>query len=200
MRITQIYGILKDRFGPQNWWPTISENKQFEICVGAILTQNTSWKNVEKAIENLHSNNLLTQEAIKKVNKSKLAKLIKSAGYYNQKAKKLKLFADVINKEPTRSKLLELWGIGPETADSILCYAYNKPIFVVDAYTKRIFSRLGFKENSYEDIQGLVHKDLNSKYFNEFHALFVVLGKDFCRKEPLCSECPLGENCNFKAT
>ena len=197
-KIKQLYKILHKRFGPQRWWPTISKNKRFEICIGAILTQNTSWKNVEKVIENLDKNNLLTQEAIKKVNKNKLAKLIKPAGYYNQKARKLKVLATAMDKALSREELLALWGIGPETADSILCYAYSKPVFVVDAYTKRIFSRFGFKELGYDGIQKLVMNEIKSaKELNEFHALLVGHAKTYCQKKPLCIECPLGKDCNF---
>ena len=196
MKIKKIHNKLLKVFGSQHWWPTISKNKQFEICVGAILTQNTSWKNVEKAIKNLYENNLLTQEAIAKVNKNRLASLIKPAGYYNQKAKKLKIFATKINKEPTREELLGIWGIGKETADSILCYAYNRPIFVVDTYTKRIFLHLGFKEADYDSIQKRVMNELKiTKDLNEFHALLVELGKNFCKKEPVCIKCPLIDYC-----
>ena len=167
--------------------------------MGAILTQNTSWKNVEKAILNLKKNNLLNKEKLEKINIKKLANLIKSSGYHNQKAKKIKEFIKFLNskKKITRENLLTVWGIGPETADSILLYAYNKPYFVIDAYTKRIMNKLGYKENTYEKLQELFHKNLprNYKLYNEFHALFVRLAKENCKTNPLCNNCPLNKNC-----
>ena len=194
-----IYNLLLKRFGKQNWWPIISNNPKFEISIGAILTQNTSWNNVEKAVLALKEHNLLTKEALSKINIKKLSSLIKPAGYYNLKAKKLKEFVNFLNsKKPiTKENLLNIWGVGPETADSILCYAYTKPYFVVDAYTKRIFERLNIKEKTYDEIQNLVHKNLSSKYFNEFHALLVRLAKENCRKNPICNSCPLIKLCNF---
>lgn len=195
-KLMHVYELLFERFGEQEWWPTISKSKQFEVCVGAILTQNTAWTNVEKAIENLKENNLLNKEAIVKANVKKLAKLIRSAGYFNQKARKLKEFAGFDGKI-NRENLLNIWGIGPETADSILLYAFNEPIFVIDAYTKRIFSRIGFKEESYENIQRLFMKDLPGDYklFNEYHALIVRLAKEHCKSKPECRNCPLNKIC-----
>jgi DNA-3-methyladenine glycosylase III (EC 3.2.2.-) len=177
--------------------------------VGAILTQNTSWNNVEKAIKNLKKQRLLNPAALKKVNSRKLARLIRPSGYYNQKTKKLKNFISFLYKRYSgsltkmfrqrlpklREELLEINGIGPETADSILLYAAKKPIFVVDAYTKRIFARHKLiKENSdYHSVQDLFMANLKpqAKIFNEFHALIVKLGKDICRIKPNCSICPL---------
>jgi endonuclease-3 related protein len=232
--IHRIYTLLIDELGPQRWWPTtlkseihptyhgkkpLTEKQLFEICIGAILTQNTSWKNVEKAITNLNKNNLVDINKIKSVNERKLASLIKSSGYYNQKAKKLKHLSNFLikncngnikrffNKDITllRKELLSIKGVGPETADSIILYAAEKPVFVIDAYTKRIFSRLGFckADVSYDELQNLFHKNLkkNHKLFNEYHALIVELGKNYCRKKPLCSECILTKLCknnNFK--
>ncbi len=195
-KLMQVYELLFERFGKQKWWPTVSDNEQFEICVGAILTQNTAWTNVEKAIKNLKENKLLSKEAILNVDKNKLANLIKSAGYFNQKAKKLKEFAK-FDGEIKRENLLNIWGIGLETADSILLYAYNEPIFVIDAYTKRIFFRIGFKEESYEKLQNLFMKNLSkdAKLFNEYHALIVELAKEHCRTEPECRNCPLNQIC-----
>src|SRR3989344_5709007 len=197
--IKTIYSLLFRKFNKQHWWPTISSNPKFEISIGAILTQNTSWNNVEKAVLALKEHNLLTKEAISKIKIKKLSALIKPAGYYNLKAKKLKEFVNFLNsKKPiTRENLLNIWGVGPETADSILCYAYTKPYFVIDAYTKRIFERLSIKEKTYDEIQNLVHKNLSSKYFNEFHALLVRLAKENCRKNPICNSCPLIKLCNF---
>lgn len=197
--IKTIYSLLFKKFKYQRWWPTISNNQKFEISIGAILTQNTSWKNVEKAILNLKNKALLNQKAISDLQLSKLSSLIKPAGYYNLKAKKLKEFTNFLNlKKPiTRENLLNIWGIGHETADSILCYAYDKPYFVVDAYTKRIFSRLNIPEKTYEEIQQSVYKNLAPKYFNEFHALLVKLGKENCKKKPICNSCPLLKLCSF---
>lgn len=198
----EIYNKLLKHFGKQLWWPTISKSgneKIFEICIGAILTQNTSWNNVEKAMRILKQKNLLNKERLSKLSEKQIASLIKPSGYYNQKARKIKEFINFLdsNKEISRENLLSIWGIGKETADSILCYAFNQPYFVVDAYTKRIFSRIGFKEENYNEVQHLVEKNLDSKHFNEFHALLVKLGKDYCKKEPKCNECPLNNKCKI---
>jgi endonuclease-3 related protein len=192
-------------FGPQGWWPADSP---FEVIVGAILTQNTAWTNVEKAIANLKKENLLCPEALYKVRMRKLARLIRPCGYYNIKAARLKNFIDFLfsrfggslsrmfrlGTDELRSQLLSIKGIGWETADSILLYADNRPIFVVDAYTRRIFACRGLLNGrpSYEDIQTYVMKDLPrlSQLYNEFHALIVRLGKDFCRKSS-CQDCPV---------
>lgn len=204
-----VYKKLQDKFGKQGWWPITdaiseksiyhlntprNEQEKLEISLGAILTQNTSWNNAEKAIISLKKEKLISKEKLKKINENKLANLIKSSGYYKQKAKKIKIFVNLKGKL-NREKLLNSWGIGPETADSILAYAYNQKIFVVDAYTKRIFSRLGLKENKYDEIQNLVHHTLSSKYFNEFHALLVRLAKDHCKTKPECNNCPLDNVC-----
>ncbi|MCX6818619.1 MAG: endonuclease [Candidatus Aenigmarchaeota archaeon] len=193
----KVYNKLLKEFGKQHWWPSITKSK-FEICVGAILTQNTNWQNVEKAIDNLIKNRMLTKEAIKNANISRLSALIRSSGYYKQKARKLKIFAG-FDGEITRENLLSLWGIGPETADSMLLYAYNKPYFVVDAYTKRIFERLGMLNGNedYEEIRKLFEKNLpkDVKIYKEFHALIVELGKKYCKKTPDCKNCPLKSDC-----
>jgi endonuclease III related protein len=199
-QINKLYIKLYNHFSLQHWWPASSKNKQFEIIIGTILTQNTSWKNVEKAISNLRENNALNRESIQNLPKTKLAQLIKPSGYFNQKAKKLKLLIEFLNsKKPvTRDSLLSIWGIGPETADSILLYAFNKPYFVIDSYTKRIMNRLGFKESSYEELQSLFTSNLPKDYkiYNEYHALLVRLGKDICIKKPKCHLCPLKNNCS----
>ena len=194
----KIYQKLLSNFGKQNWWPSITGSK-FEIAVGAILTQNTNWQNVEKAIDNLIKNKVLSKDKIKKTDTRKLSALIKSSGYYNQKARKLKAFVS-FSGDITRENLLKIWGIGPETADSILLYAYNKPYFVIDAYTKRIFSRLGLIEtDDYEEIREFFEKNLprDLKIYKEFHALIVKLGKIHCRNKPLCKECPLLKYCKY---
>lgn len=205
-RLLEIYKKLYDTFGPQHWWPG---ETPFEIAVGAILTQNTNWGNVEKAIDNLKKERVLNPESIYKIKTESLTTLIKPAGYFNVKAKRLKAFisffvneyngsVERMKKEDMyilRLKLLHINGIGPETADSILLYALNKPVFVVDAYTKRVLSRHKFMEydRTYEEFQELFHSSLKRdvKLFNEYHALFVKLGKTFCRKKPLCEGCPL---------
>jgi len=206
--LLKIYNSLYNYFGPLNWWPG---DTPFEIMVGAILTQNTSWSNVEKAINNLKKENLLEPRELFRVNQEKLAQLIKPSGYYNIKAKRLKNFVNIFINDfegsaekmfsgdgrELRKKLLKINGIGPETADSILLYAGEKPFFVVDAYTKRIFSRhkLISKDSTYYQIQEFFIKNLDQdvKLFNEFHAQIVMLGKTICTsKNPDCSECPIG--------
>lgn len=220
-RLIEIYKTLLEAYGYQGWWPLFNgktdkieyhprdynypknDAQRFEICLGAILAQNTSWKNSEKALENLIKYNLLNKEKLKQIETKKLAELIKSSGYNNQKAKKIKEFIKFIDpkKEITRENLLNIWGIGKETADSILLYACKNPVFVIDSYTKRIFSRLGFCKESinYDELQRLFHKNLenNHKLFNEFHALIVEHAKRFCRKKPLCNNCPIKTNCEY---
>lgn len=204
-----IYQKLYSHFGPQHWWPARSA---FEVIVGAILTQNTSWLNVERAIENLRKNKLLEPNKLYKLRPKKLASLIRPAGYYNIKTKRLREFLKFLFKSYggeikkmrlketslLREELLCVHGVGKETADSILLYALEKPVFVVDAYTKRIFLRHGFiKEGStYEEVQNLFMHNLEkeAKLFNEYHALLVRLGKEFCLKsKPRCSICPLNK-------
>lgn len=208
VKLKSTYKKLYAYFGAQHWWPG---ETSFEVIVGAILTQNTNWANVEKAIANLKKYNALGPKKIKTMPPKKLASLIRPAGYYNIKAGRLKEFIEFLfryynadlkkmsskDTAALRAELLGVKGIGPETADSILLYALNKPSFVVDAYTKRILSRHGLvKESaSYEEVQNLFMKNLEKevKLFNEYHALLVRLGKDFCRKNnPRCSLCPLG--------
>jgi endonuclease-3 related protein len=202
------YQTLFDHLGPQNWWPA---RTPFEVIVGTILTQNTSWSNVERAISNLRRERLLTPRALERVPFARLASLIRSSGYFRQKAKKLKAFVRFLRDEyagsltrmfrtPTlelREKLLAVHGIGPETADSILLYAGKKDVFVVDAYTRRIFSRHGWvsEDVSYEELRAKIEAELprDVSRYNEFHALLVMAGKHWCRtREPRCSECPLG--------
>ncbi len=211
-RLYNIYNILYKTYGPRKWWPA---DTPFEVIAGAILTQNTSWNNVEKAITKLKANKTLTPGKLKEMSKNRLASLIKSCGYYNIKATRLKHFAEYLvknyggslkkffsNSTPhTREELLAINGIGPETADSILLYAANRPVFVVDAYTKRILQRQGLiKPNAtYEQIQKLFEDNFpkNSRLFNEYHALIVQHGKDVCRKKPICSACVLRKECKF---
>lgn len=207
----EIYKRLYAKFGAQHWWPAKS---RFEVMVGAILTQNANWDNVEKALDNLKKKDELDLKKIKNMTTAKLASLIKPAGYFNVKAKRLKNFVDFVFKEYNgnlekmgreywpnlRIKLLGVNGIGPETADSILLYAFEKPVFVVDAYTKRILSRhnLVDRHADYQTIQSIFTDNLsqNVKMFNEYHALLVRLGKEFCKSKPLCEICPLN-NLNY---
>lgn len=205
--LLKIYKSLYDYFGPLNWWPGATP---FEVMVGAILTQNTSWSNVEKAINNLKKENLLEPRKLYRINQEELAQLIKPSGYYNIKARRLKNFINLFINDfegstekmfsgdgrKLRKKLLNVNGIGPETADSILLYAGRKPFFVVDAYTKRIFSRhkLISKDSTYYEIQEFFIKNLDKdvKLFNEFHAQIVMLGKTICTsRNPDCAKCPI---------
>jgi len=205
-QLTEIYRLLFERFGHQHWWPG---ETQFEIITGAILTQNTNWANVEKAIANLKSADCLTPEKLYHLELSKLAELIRPAGYYNIKARRLKNFIDwlfenhrgeltnleSIDTDTLRVELLAIKGIGPETADSILLYALDRPIFVVDAYTARVAARHQLIESGadYEQLRELFQSNLppDTGHFNEYHALLVKVGKEFCRKRARCSGCPL---------
>ena len=205
-KVEAIYQKLFSHFGPQHWWPG---DTPFEVAVGAILTQNTNWGNVEKAIRNLKKEGSLNHSALHHMSLAKLASLIRPAGYFNIKARRLKNFLNFClleyggrmekmkkeDAEVIRRKLLTVKGIGPETADSIALYALGKPFFVIDAYTKRVLSRHNIVEHeaSYEAFQGLFHAMLENDValFNEYHALFVRVGKEHCRTTPLCGDCPL---------
>jgi len=206
-RINRVYNKLYRSFGRQNWWPA---KTRFEVIVGAMLTQNTSWSNVEKAIHNLRRDKLLTLRSLSKAQIKDIASAIKPSGYFNIKAKRLKNLLNYIKEEyngslakmaskdtlSLREKLLSVNGVGPETADSILLYAFNKPVFVVDAYTKRIFSRLNIvpANATYEEIQKIFlnNLDKSAPLYNEYHALIVKLGKDYCHKsKPNCNQCPV---------
>jgi endonuclease-3 related protein len=210
--LPQFFDAMYTALGPQHWWPASAEGGAFEVIVGAILTQSTAWTNVEKAIANLRRERLLTPRGLERVSLRKLARLVRPSGYFRQKAKKLKAFVEFLRGEysgslekmfgtPTlelREKLLGVHGIGPETADSILLYAGNHPVFVVDAYTKRILMRHGLagEKSGYEDLRALFESNLprEAALFNEYHGLLVHVGKYWCRpKEPRCEECPLGQ-------
>jgi len=211
--LIKIYRTLYQTYGPRHWWPG---ETSFEVMVGAILTQNTSWRNVEKAIQKLKGKGVLNPEGIHHLKRSELARLIKSSGYYRIKTDRLKSFIDFLFEEydgnikkmgrerlgELREKLLGVKGIGPETADSILLYGLKKPIFVVDAYTRRILSRNGIisEKASYEEVQKLFMEYLpcDEKLFNEYHALFVYLGKTVCKKIPRCELCPLRDKIGNK--
>jgi endonuclease-3 related protein len=204
-----VYKQLFDHYGPQNWWPADS---QIEVIIGAILTQAVNWSNVEKAISNLKEANLVNLKKLKEVKEKRLAELIKPSGYYNMKAKKLKSFVSYLddnydlnlnkfNKgkpETIRKKLIDIYGIGPETADSIMLYAFNQSKFVIDTYTKRIISRIGYtsEDVSYDKLKALFEKNLenDAKLFNEYHSLLVKHAKEHCLKSsPLCIKCPLNK-------
>jgi endonuclease-3 related protein len=205
-KLQQIYKLLFERFGPQHWWPGETTD---EIIIGAILTQNTNWQNVEKAILNLKKASLVSLEKLYSIEQEQLAQLIRPAGYYNIKAKRLKsllkwLFeqhngslkeVESIKTDALREELLQINGVGRETADSILLYAFQRPVFVVDAYTYRIATRhqLIERECDYEGLRSLFEDNLESdvKLFNEYHALLVRVGKEFCKPQARCSGCPL---------
>ncbi|MCG2740015.1 MAG: endonuclease III domain-containing protein [Syntrophaceae bacterium] len=204
--LLKIYKLLDGYFGDLHWWPAANP---FEVMVGAILTQNTAWTNVETAIKALRKRRLLTPAALSRIPEDDLAEIIRASGYYHLKAARLKalvrFFMDDYSGNVTamkaerlpvlREKLLAVRGVGPETADSILLYACQKPIFVSDAYTRRILLRHGLIDGAadYDGIQSLVMASLpNSvELFNQFHALIVVAAKTFCRKRPECAKCPL---------
>jgi endonuclease-3 related protein len=210
--LSAVYRALLARYGPQHWWPGETD---FEIAIGAILTQNVSWTNVEKAIRGLKEEKLLSARALHREPVERVARLIRPAGYYNQKAKKLKNFLDwfsaygysfsrlrELDAGRLREELLGINGVGPETADSILLYALEMRIFVVDAYTVRIFGRLGILDGTegYDEVQRLFHRRFAAgvREYNEYHALIVNHGKYVCRKKPLCAECCLARHCAFE--
>jgi len=219
-KIERIYKQLLERYGKQGWWPVfnnknkieyhknnydipLNEQQRFEISIGAILTQNATWKSVEISLKKLKDSNLLNPKLIIKTKDETIAELIKSSIYHNQKTKKLRIFSEWIETQPniTRETLLNLWGVGNETADSILLYAYKKPIFVIDTYTKRIFSRIGLinEKMKYEEIQKIFMNNLERDYklFNEYHALIVEHAKRYCKTKPQCDNCPLNDICEY---
>lgn len=208
--LQQLFDRLLEQYGPRGWWPA---ETPFEVCVGAILTQNTSWSNVEKAIVRLKAAGCLSISGIGSLTATELADLIRPAGYFRVKADRLQSFTcfvqqqyqgslELLFAEPLprcRERLLAVRGIGPETADSMVLYAGGKPSFVVDAYTRRIFSRLGLiqPDIGYEQLRHLFMDALPSDaaLFNEYHALIVELGKQVCRTAPRCSSCCLADHC-----
>jgi len=206
--LDEYFNSLFTALGPQHWWPA---KTPFEVIVGAILTQSTSWSNVDSALANLRAENLLTPAAIEQVPLRRLQSLIRSSGYWRQMARALKDFVRFLRREykgsmkgmfetPTillREKLLGIFGIGPETADSILLYAGQHGVFVVDAYTKRMLVRHGWanEKTKYNELRWQFELKFPGDVvkFNEFHALIVAAGKNWCRKtDPKCDECPLG--------
>lgn len=210
MHIKKIYQILSAHFGEQGWWHADS---LFEICAGIILVQYTTWQNAAKGIENLKRANLLELKKVAHTPLEKLRKLLRPTGFYRQKAEYLRTFSRYClekydgnlkkwfkkPKEELREELLRLKGIGEETADSILLYAAQKPVFVVDLYTKRILERLGIvkKGSSFSEIKAIIEKELppDLKIYKELRALFVELGKRYCRPKPYCNNCPLESVC-----
>jgi endonuclease III related protein len=227
--LAALHDRLLAAYGRQGWWPLPgsagrrgfdsrgyhrgdfsqprSARGRFEIVMGAILTQNTAWTNVEKALARLREAGIRLPSDVRSCRTARLAGLIRASGYYNQKAKKLKaiaaLFAAPAAAAPTREALLSRWGIGPETADSILLYAFHQPQLVVDAYTRRILSRIGTigGKESYARIQEMFHQELPARHelFNEFHALLVEHAKRHCRAAPLCGGCPV-PSCAWRDT
>ncbi|MFH0798047.1 MAG: endonuclease III domain-containing protein [Candidatus Woesearchaeota archaeon] len=222
-----VYSLLLKAYGKQGWWPLskdgshslhhqgppLNDNDRFEIMVGAILTQNTAWTNVEKALHNLSKEKLLDIQRMHNIDTDHLASLIRPSGYYNMKAKKLKNLTSFIltfkslnglfNKKNAREMVLSINGVGPETADSILLYAAEKPYFVIDAYTRRIFSRFIGKEfSTYDEWQAFFMDSLKHDVgmFKEYHALIVEHAKRHCRAKPLCEGCLLSRKCNHFKT
>ena len=206
-----IYEKLLVAYGPRGWWPVTppggrrprytggprSGAQRFEVAVGALLTQNTAWANASRAIERLNESDLLSPEGIAGSDERALAEIIRPSGYFNQKAKRLKLLARFFLDEPevTREGLLGILGVGPETADSILLYGFGRPLFVVDTYTRRIFGRLGLvdEKSPYEEVRGILEGALprDAALYQEYHALLVEHAKRFCKKRPVCGDCPL---------
>jgi len=203
-----VYRRLHAVHGPQQWWPGDSV---FEIMVGAVLTQNTAWTNVEKAIANLKAAKALSPATIAAAPHRRLAAWLKPSGYFNIKAQRLRAFCEWLIRQggakriarlPTevlRAELLRVHGIGPETADDILLYAFNRPVFVIDAYTRRLFQRLGLiqGDEDYETLRRFFEKSLgmDAQLFNEYHALIVAHAKNICRPRPRCATCKLGSLC-----
>lgn len=211
-QLRRAYELMRRRFGHQGWWPG---ETPFEVCVGAILTQNTNWTNVERAIANLKAAGVLEPRRLLALPPGRLAALIRPAGYFNVKARRLRAFLEVLVRdfegnlarllggplETARARLLGIHGIGPETADSMLLYAGGQLVFVVDAYTRRIFARHGWcaPGADYDTVQRLCAAALNHRpvagrldYWQDYHAQLVAVGKEFCRpRQPRCAECPL---------
>ena len=205
-----VYKKLLRQYGHQQWWLA---NSRFEVMVGAILTQNTAWTNVAKAIGNLKFANYLGAETIANARHVSIAKLIKPSGYFNVKAKRLKKFCEWYvsrgrysrlrywSTAKLRRELLEVYGVGCETADDILLYAFNRPVFVIDAYTRRIFSRLGLiaGDEGYDELRYIFEAQLlnKPKVYSEYHALIVQHGKDVCKPKPKCEDCCLKSICKY---
>jgi endonuclease-3 related protein len=216
MPLHRVFDRLYARYGPQQWWPG---ETPFEVMVGAVLTQNTAWSNVEKAIANLQANHALSPAAILAAPPASLSEWLRPSGYFNVKAARLREFCrwyaergelaglQSLATDALRRELLAVKGVGPETADDILLYAFARPVFVVDAYTRRIFSRLALisGEEDYETVRGFFERGLRGSeeqrvaLFNEYHALIVIHAKEACRKQPVCGDCPLRRRCTWSS-
>lgn len=209
IRLLELYQLLQAEHGNLRWWPA---DTPFEVALGAILTQATAWRNVEKAIENLKAANAFTAEQIHAISQDELEKLLHPSGYFRMKAKKVRAIVEHIIERPMevmfqqdvpdlRKELLSIYGVGPETADSIILYAAEKPSFVVDTYTYRLFSRLGWVEGNfhYERLRALFMDNLphDVNLFNEYHALVVRHGARVCKKTPDCESCFLQSQCDY---
>lgn len=214
MDIEEVYKVFLEKYGSQGWWPVNGKYKhgkfdhpktseqRLEVCIGAILTQNTNWKNVERVLVKLD----FDLDFFLETSQEELGSLIKESGYFNQKARKIKEFCLVVKKNGgidkfldrvTRDRLLGIWGIGPETADSILLYAGHRKEFVVDLYTKRIFTRLGLIGDwDYDKIKKHFERLDNTEVYKEFHALIVEHAKQFCKNKPECSGCVMNKECD----
>lgn len=230
-KVSLVYDRLLERYGRQYWWPIVEGNEsrylpeysnrektgieKLEIAIGAVLTQNTSWKNAEQTLLELKKKGVLNLESLLCLSHDEIAVLIKKSGYYNQKAKKIKELVGFIQEklsgrieqlsmsgsDKARNELLSLWGIGRETADSILLYAYDMPFFVIDAYTRRIFYRTGLidGDEEYDDLRFYIESSLpkDIAVYKEYHGLLVEHGKIHCRKTPSCRACPLADICVY---
>ncbi len=216
----ECYLVLRRAYGPQRWWPVTprggtrpaytggprNARERFEVAAGAILTQNTAWTNAARAIESLNRLDAMSAAGIGALDELSLARAIRTAGYFNQKAKRLKTLAAffLARTAPTREALLALNGVGPETADSIMLYAFDAPVFVVDAYTRRLFGRMGLIDpaDSYEEIRKIFERNLPASVYvyKEYHALVVEHGKRICGRRPLCEECLLQHLCRLYLT
>jgi endonuclease-3 related protein len=205
--LKRIYHQLYHHYGPQHWWPAQSP---FEVMVGAVLTQNTAWTNVERAIENLRQADLLDPIPLSALDQTELADYLRPAGYFNIKAKRLQALTrflidhpqlDHLETDDLRRLLLGVHGIGPESADDILLYAFQRPVFVIDAYTRRLFGRLGLVDEAsgYESLRQQFETSLEAdvEMFNEYHALIVQHAKDVCRTQPKCQVCMLRSKCRY---
>jgi endonuclease-3 related protein len=199
----ELFERLKSHYGSQHWWPA---ETSYEVIVGAVLTQNTNWKNVEKAIDNLKKDNVLSPEKVLEKSSDRLKKLIRPSGFYNAKESSLRrltmfVYNNNIKCMPTeklRKKLIEIKGVGPETADSILLYAYRRPVFVIDAYTKRLVKRLRLTDKeTYNELQNFFQSSLpeDTDLYAEFHALIVEHCKSICKKVPQCENCFMKDDC-----
>jgi endonuclease III related protein len=223
----EVYRILRKTCGPCGWWPLMNrktmkseyrgtppknDRELFEIALGAILTQNIAWTNVEKCLVALHQKKLLAPRALDDADRETIASCIRPSGYFNQKTIKIKSFLEwlksrrysmtrcsSLSDSELRTELLAIKGVGPETADSIMLYGYGRKIFVVDAYTRRVFSRLGFfsASLSYNEMQKFFHHHFRGTVddYKEFHACIVMHGKDICKTRPLCGQCVLAKTC-----